>query len=104
MGDAYEKVVDSGKKKVNQLHSINSKRDINLSARRLVLLEVVRPTLEYGSKVWEANKAQVTPLESVVLAEAKHILGSSSRTCNEAVRGDMGLESLRGRRDKTKLK
>ena len=35
---------------------------------------------------------------------AKRILGCSSRTCNEAVRGDMGLESLQGRRDKAKLK
>ena len=32
------------------------------------------------------------------------ILGCSSRTCNEAVRGDMGLETLKSRRDKTKLK
>ena len=26
------------------------------------------------------------------------------RTCNEVVRGDMGLDSLQGRRDKAKLK
>ena len=35
---------------------------------------------------------------------AKRILGCSSKTCNEAVRGDMGLESLKGRRDRAKLK
>ena len=35
---------------------------------------------------------------------AKKILGCSSKTCNEAVRGDMGLESLKGRRDRSKLK
>ena len=29
-----------------------------------------------------------------MLGGAKRILGCSSRTCNEAVRGDMGLESL----------
>ena len=39
-----------------------------------------------------------------MLGEAKHTLGCSSRTCNEAVRGDMGLESLQGCRDKAKLK
>ena len=39
-----------------------------------------------------------------MLGGAKCILGCSSRTCNEAVRGDMGLESLRGHRDKAKLK
>ena len=99
-----KKVVASGKKKVNQLHSVISNRDIYLSARRLLLLVVVRPTLEYGSEVWEANKAQAAALEPVVLGGAKCILGCSSRACNEAVRGDMGLESLQGRRDKVKLK
>ena len=98
-----KKVVASGKK-VNQLHSVISNRDINLSARRLLLLAVVRPTLEYGSEVWEANKAQAGALESIVLGGTKRILCCSSRTCNEAIRGDMGLESLQGRRDKAKLK
>ena len=98
-----KKVVASGKK-VNQFHSVISNRDINLSACRLLLLAVVRPALEYGSEVWEANKAQVGALESVVLGGAKRILGCSSRTCNEAVRGDMGLETLQGRRDKAKSK
>ena len=35
---------------------------------------------------------------------AKRILGCSSKTCNEAVRGDMGLETLKSRRDKAKRK
>ena len=47
-----KKVLDCGRKKVNQLHSVISNRDINLSARRLLLLSVVRPSLEYGSEVW----------------------------------------------------
>ena len=42
---------------------------------------------------------QAGALESVVLGGAKRILGCSSRTCNEAVKGDRGLESLQGRRD-----
>ena len=103
-GMHIKKVVASGKKKVNQLHSVISNRDINLSPRRLLLLAVVRPTLEYGSEVWEANKKQAGALEYVVLGGAKCILRCSSRTCNEAVRGDMGLESLQGHRDKAKLK
>ena len=49
------KVLDNGRKKVNRLHSVISNRDINMSARRLLLLAVVKPTLEYGSEVWEAN-------------------------------------------------
>ena len=40
-----------------------------------------------------------------ICAEGLHFSAfHSSRTCNEAVRGDMGLESLQGRRDKAKLK
>ena len=72
-----------------------------MTARRLLLISVVRPTLEYGSEVWEGNKAQAAALESVMIGGAKRILGCSSRTCNE---GDMGLDSLQGRRDKAKLK
>ena len=41
-----------GRKQVNRLHSVISNRDINMSARRLLLLAGVRPTLEYGSEVW----------------------------------------------------
>ena len=35
---------------------------------------------------------------------AKMILGCSSRTCSEAVRGDVGLDSLSSRRDRARLK
>ena len=66
----------------------------DLTARRLLLISVVRPTLEYGSEVWEGNKVQATVLESVMIGGAKVILRYSLRTCNEAVRGDMGLDSL----------
>ena len=39
-----------------------------------------------------------------MIGGAKRSLGCSSRTCNEAVRVDMWLDSLQGRRDKAKLK
>ena len=45
----------------------------------------MRPTLEYGSEIWEDNKCQAAVLESVMLGAAKCILGCSSKTCNEAV-------------------
>ena len=43
-------------------------------------------------------------MESVVLGGAKSFLGCSSKTCNGAVRGDMGLESFQCHRVKAKLK
>ena len=54
--------------------------------------------------MWEGDKSQAAALESVMLGGAKRILGCFSKTCNEEVRGDMGLETLQGWRDKSKLK
>ena len=64
-----------------------------MSARRHLLLSVIRPSIEYGSEVWEGNKSQAGSLESIILDGAKRIVGCSStaKTCNEAVRGDMVL-------------
>ena len=64
---------------------------------------VLRPSLEYGSEVCEGNKSQAASLESIMLGGAKRVLGCSSKTSNEAIWGDMGLEFLQGRRDKRKL-
>ena len=62
-----KKVLSTGKEKVNKLHSIISNRNINLSARRLLLLSVIRPSMEYGSEIWEASKANMNVLESIIL-------------------------------------
>ena len=75
-----------------------------MSSRRLFLLSVIRPSVEYGSEVWEGNKSQAGSLKSIILDGAKRILGCSSKTCNEAVREDMGLDTLQSRRDRAKFK
>ena len=77
-----KKVLSTGKEKVNKLHSIISNRNINLSARRLLLLSVIRPSMEYGSEIWDGNKANMNALESIILRGAKKILliGCSSKT------------------------
>ena len=51
--------------------------------------------------MWEANKTQAAAFESVMRGGAKHILECST---NEAVRGDMGIDTLQGHRDKSKFK
>ena len=75
-----------------------------MSARRLLLLSIIRRSIEYGGEAWEGNKSQVDALESIILGGAKQILGCSSKICNEAVRGDMGLETLKSQWDRAKLK
>ena len=98
-----KKLLDNGRKKVNQLHKVIGNRNVNLSTLRL-LLSVIRPNIEYGSEVWEGNKSQAGSLESIILNGAKRILGCSSKTCNEAVTGNMDLDTLQSRRDRAKLK
>ena len=53
-----KKLLDNGRKKVNMLHKDISNRNINLSVHRLLLLSVIRCSIEYGSEVWEGNKNQ----------------------------------------------
>ena len=81
-----KKLLDNGihnnyyRKKVDQLHKVISNRKVNLSAHRLLLLSVIRPSIEYGSEVWEGNKSHAGSLESIILDGAKWILGCSSKT------------------------
>ena len=42
-------------------------------------------------------------LDAVLLAACKKILGCSSKTCSEAVWGDLGIEPLNLRRNKRKV-
>ena len=42
-----KKLLDNGRKKVNQLHKVISNRNVNLSSCRLLLLSVIRPSIEY---------------------------------------------------------
>ena len=92
----------NGRKKLNQLHSVlGILICVHVDS---CSLSVVRPSIEYGSAVWDCNKNQASALETIILGGAKKILGCSSKTCNEEVRGDMGLDTLSSRQDRAKLK
>ena len=69
-----KRVISNGRKKVNQLHNILSNRNIDLSAQRPLLLSVLRPSIEYGSEVWNSNKTQTSALESILLGEQRKSL------------------------------
>ena len=47
--------------------------------------------------------SQSKALDAVLLAACKKILGCSSKTCSEAVWGDLGIEPLDLRRKKRKV-
>ena len=44
-----------------------SNRSLSTVARRLLLVSVLHPILEYGSEVWACNKRQAASLESIQL-------------------------------------
>ena len=90
-------------RKACQLHSVISNRDIHCKFD-WAASSAAFFSLEYGSKIWDCNKSQARALESIILGGEKKILGCSSKTCSEAVWGDMGLETLKSRRDRVKLK
>ena len=94
--------ISNGRGRLMSFTVLLGNRNINLSAQRLLLLSVLRPSVEYGSEVWKCNKGQASALESILLGGAKR-LGCSYKTCNEAVRGNMALEILRSHRDKAKF-
>ena len=45
-----KKLLDNGRKKVNLLNKVIGNRNINLSACRLLLLSVIRPSIEYANE------------------------------------------------------
>ena len=61
-------------------------------------------SLEYGCEVWNSNKCQAKALESIQLHARKYILGCFVATGAEPVRADLGVKTLRYRRDSHKLK
>ena len=53
--------------------------------------------------LWRCTSTQSKALDAVLLGACKKILSCSSKTCNEAVWGDLGVEPLALRRAKSKV-
>ena len=49
-----------------------------MNAGRLLLLSVIRPSIEYGSEVWEGNKSQAGSFESIII-ESVHSISRDER-------------------------
>ena len=47
-----------------------SHSQLQVCASSLLLLSVIRPSIEYGGEIWEGNKGQVAALESIILGGA----------------------------------
>ena len=66
----------------------------------------IRPTLEYGSELWEGDRVSqvwVDKLEAVQYNWGKAVLKIKGNVAAVAVRAELGLQSLRSRRKQRKL-
>ena len=45
-GMHIKNLLDNGRRKINQLHKVIHNKNINLSAHRLLLLSVIRPSIQ----------------------------------------------------------
>ena len=95
-------LVTAGKHKVNSLLRILNNPCSSLYVKRQVILSIVRQSL-YGSEVWRCTTSQSKALDAVLFEACKKILFCSSKTCSEAVWGDLGIEPLNLRRNKRKV-
>ena len=68
----------------------------------IVWMSLVRSIIEYGCEIWGDRK--VIEFEKLQLAMGKKILRCGSRTSEEVVRGELGWERQRARRDEMRLR
>ena len=78
-------LVTSGKCKLNSLLRILCNPSLSLYLRQQVILSILRPSLEYGNKVWRCTSSQSKALDAVLLGVCKNISSFFSKICNEAV-------------------
>ena len=74
---------------------------LDLRTHRHILMAMLQSSLEYGCEVWSATKCQAKATECTELhaCTCTYILGCSVTTCEEPVHADVGLETLKYRRD-----
>ncbi|CAB1096278.1 unnamed protein product [Ectocarpus sp. CCAP 1310/34] len=97
------KLIGKGKAQIGKMDEILTEPHLDTRIKRCVLLNVIVPKLEYAGEVWEGNEKAVKQLETVQMAAAKKILGCSSTTSNTVLRAELGMYSLKTKRDMQKL-
>ena len=68
----------------------------------IIWTSLVRSLLEYGCEIW--GEESVIDFEKIQLAMGKRILRCGSRTVQEVVRGELGWERQKARRDEMRLR
>jgi hypothetical protein len=98
------KIVEKAKKRLNSTKVLLRNNKLSVKARLVIWKTILRPLLEYASCTWWTNRVEEKEIERVQLSAAKTILGVNSKTSDVVVRGELGLHSLKLRRDIALLK
>ena len=92
------------REKLGGLYRVVHNLALDLRTRRDILMAVVQPSLKYDCEVWNSNKCQAKALDSIQLCVYKYVLGCSVTTWVEPVHTDLGLKTIRNRKDFRKPK
>ena len=102
--DAHiEYMMHKANKRSKSLRPLLTNGRVPVRAKLLVWLSFVRPLLEYGSEVWDANTAQWLKIESIQTRAGVLAMKINKHTKLEAVRALMGVTSLEQRKDRARL-
>jgi hypothetical protein len=94
---------EKARKTAYALGSVLHNRRISVGARRLVLLAVLRPVVEYASTVWEATPQQLRRLEEVQLRVLCRIVRLNCHVAHDILRMELGCRSYSSWMDQRKL-
>ena len=95
-------LVNKSMKMVNILKFLQYR--LSRKSLEILYLSFIRPTLEYGSIIWDGcTSIQSKQLENVQLAAARVITGATRGTSHNLIYDEVGLETLSERRRKAKL-
>jgi hypothetical protein len=78
-------------------------RWIDTAIKRIMLLAVIRPIVEYGATVWHATKPQQSSLEAIQNQTLSRMAGSPNNINQHILRMDMGCRSFNSWADQRKL-
>jgi hypothetical protein len=64
-------------------------RKINLEVRRMVLLSVVRPAMDYASTVWHGTDQELTQLEQVQTRALRRLVAAQANVADDLLRCEL---------------
>ena len=90
--------------KSNTIRSLMTNNRVTPRAKLLVWLAFVRPLLDYGCEVWNADSKSASAIESVQTQAGALMFKLNTKTQQHAIRALMKCTSLKSRRARYRLR